>query len=183
MKADEMVLPEDEQAAKRVTVTGWVARDGRFYGDDERLARWVGATHVRCSSCQQPTQKGWTICEACRREKRQAKYDAREIREWDGEMIYSERTDDYYGDPDEARDAAESLEIPADEMMLLLCEPVLVRELTSEYWDDDLPGEDGEAPGWLDEAIAAFNAAVQGKTLSWRPGKYAMRLAGREGER
>lgn len=34
-----MVMSDSPEAATRVTITGWVSRHGRFYGEDE----WAGS--------------------------------------------------------------------------------------------------------------------------------------------
>ena len=44
MSETKIVLLEDAEAATLKTVTGWVSRDGLFFGSDERTARWSGAT-------------------------------------------------------------------------------------------------------------------------------------------
>lgn len=57
--SETMILPSSDEAAQQVTVTGWRSREGLFYGNDERIARWAGATHVECSECGKPTPKPW----------------------------------------------------------------------------------------------------------------------------
>ncbi len=39
MADDPIILPDSPLAARHRTVTGWVSRDGRFFGDDEQTAR------------------------------------------------------------------------------------------------------------------------------------------------
>lgn len=55
------------------------------------------------------------------------------------------------------------------------CAPNYPRELTSEYFCDDLP-EDGDVPAEIEDAIRVFNAALKayGKPLSWSEGKIAV---------
>ena len=65
----EPIFPESTEAATFMKVEGWVSRDGRFYGKDERTARWGGATHIYCRECGEPCPKNWLVCEACREKK------------------------------------------------------------------------------------------------------------------
>src|ERR1700749_2919897 len=70
---EEMVMYDSDRAAKRVTITGyrkepmtgWMDRFGRYFGDDENLARYSGCTHKTCD-CGKPMTKGWLKCEDCR---------------------------------------------------------------------------------------------------------------------
>ncbi|WP_244858805.1 hypothetical protein [Pseudomonas sp. B2021] len=48
MPEEKVVMYEPPQAASIQTVTGWVGADGRFWGKDEHMARWCGATHRHC---------------------------------------------------------------------------------------------------------------------------------------
>ena len=41
----QIILPESPEAASVQTVTGWVSRTGRYWGNDERMARYDGSTH------------------------------------------------------------------------------------------------------------------------------------------
>lgn len=48
MKTEKIVMMDSDEAASIQTVTGWVDRQGRFWGGDEHQARWCGATHRKC---------------------------------------------------------------------------------------------------------------------------------------
>jgi hypothetical protein len=172
MSETKIVLPEDDIAATLKTVTGWVSRDGLFFGSDERTARWSGATHVRCSECGVVTEKGWTLCAGCREKEAAARFAVLERRDWDGsQMVYSAALEKYFDSPEDALDDAEG---DADSLRLVLCEPVHARTIEGDYFCDELP-EDGDLPDELAEAIVAFNEAVKGVVLSWLPGKFALR--------
>lgn len=69
----EMILASSPEAASIQTVTGWVARDGRFWGDDERMARYCGSTHSICEKnpAHGPVENR-SYCEACYAERRDA---------------------------------------------------------------------------------------------------------------
>ena len=83
-----IILPSDDAAARKVSgLSGWIAPNGQWWGDDERMARWCGATHVPCSACQAPVEKSWTMCQACRDKKDEEKYLARERKPYDGGFV------------------------------------------------------------------------------------------------
>lgn len=166
---DQIIMPDSPEAAKLVTVTGWQSRSGRFYGSDERMARWDGATHVACRICGGLVSKSWTACEACREKMDRDRYFAMPEAEWDGKaMVYSDAKDRFYSSPDDAFDCLEEGETE-ESLRLVICEPAYARELDSEFFGDDLPGE-VELPVEVEIAIDAFNAAVRGVVISWTPG-------------
>ncbi len=61
-----MILIDSDEAAKKMTVEGWVSRNGRFYGDNEEIARYDGATHRYCKNCGEIVEISWVFCEKCR---------------------------------------------------------------------------------------------------------------------
>lgn len=185
---DPVVLSTSDEAATFVTnLSGWVARGGQFWGADERMARWSGATHVPCSECGQPVQKSWTKCEACRDAADIAKYAARERRPWAGEYLYSDAIHRYFDDEDDLRDYLDDGEYghTVETLRLLICEPVYAKPIDADdLFADDLP-EDctlGDVAGDIDDWIAKVNECIAmrrkaGKPLSWMPGRYAVDLS------
>ncbi len=177
----EMILPDDERAAKLVTVTGWVSRDGRFYGEDERIARYAGSTHSRCSDCGKPCSKNWLVCDACRHIRAVEKHAQRQAKPWDGIcMIYSDADDRYFSEPGEI---VEYLEDEGEgrtlaDLQLLLCKPNYPRAPNpADYYYDEMP-EDGEIPYEVTKAFASLAAALEKcSPLSWSPSKFALDLA------
>ncbi|WP_321953149.1 hypothetical protein [Paraburkholderia bannensis] len=176
----EKVIPIDQPGlVKRVTVTGFVSTDGRFYGDDERLARYASCTHVRCD-CGALALKGWTACEECRHKKDIERYAALPKVEWSGkDFLYSDACDRYFRDYQELIDyvreaIAEDPSFSVDNLRLMICEPNMAREIDgSEHFSDDLC-EDGEIPPELEAAFEALNAVIRKQApLSWSPGKQA----------
>lgn len=187
MTTDKIILPDSPEAATyRTDIRGWVARDGKFYGDGktaEELARWAGCTHAPCDRCGTPTPKGYTRCDACRTMDAIKRYEAMPRAEWDGEApLYSQLTGDFYDDLIEAEEAAEEMEEPPTlaDMRLVICEPVHVRRLDIADVLDGLTPDDGDLPADINAAIQAavdtYNAAVAGFILSWEPGKTALKL-------
>lgn len=168
---NEIILPDDERAAKRATVEGWVSRNGRFYGDGERLARWDGSTHARCSLCGSPVEKSWTACVACREKEDERRYLARSAVEWDGKaMLYSETRNRYYSCLEDALEDAEEGGYEVNDLRLRVCVPCRVPQLTVDFCEHVLPDVDDPIPDDLERAIYAFNEAVKDIVLSWEPG-------------
>lgn len=175
IKTDKPVIPFDsDEAAKLATVTGWVSREGRFYGEDERSARYGGCTHWPCDTCGALTEKGWLICDACRDKKEVERFLAMPRAPWDGfVMLYSHAQDRYFNEPGDI-DLEEGQEL--DDLRIVLCKPNYPRQIDPDYFSDDLP-EDGDyddLPAELFKAIDAFNEVMRAcKPLSWSPDKTA----------
>ena len=178
MTDKKQILPDSPDAAQNVTLTGWVAA-GRFYGSDERTARYAGATHIYCAECRAVIEKGsWTKCWGCRTRSEAERYDAMPRIKWDGEaMLFSQTLDRYFNDIDAAGDQLEEGQKLAD-LCLVVCKPNYPRRVSSEDIYDDVLPEDGDVPDALDDAIEALNALIAAQpAASWSPGKYALDLA------
>lgn len=171
---DQIVMRDAPEAATLRTVTGWVSRHGRFYGESEDTARYDGCTHVFCNICGLPAKKSYTVCSSCRDKKATDRYNAMPRQSWDGNaMLYSDARDEYFFEIEYAEDSLGDGET-LDDLRMVICVPNCVRHLDDDYFSDALP-EDGELPECLRDAIAAFNAAIDNApVLSWIPGKYAL---------
>lgn len=167
-----IILPDHPEAATLRTVTGWVSRQGRFYGDDERLARWDGSTHRVCDACGGLMDKQG-YCTPCHHKKMVERYNAFPVIEWDGECMLTDYDgDNYWADPGEFLEwcAYNDVEDPSD-LMLVATEPIRMREITSENWDGELP-DDVEIPADIAEAIEALNKVIRAsKPKFWKPSK------------
>ena len=175
MNVSEMIVMRDslDAAQYRTDLKGWVSRDGFYFGDDERTARYRGCTHVPCDRCGAPTPKVYKTCQGCRELTLIAKYEAMPRGQWDGQaMLYSETLDRYYDTPDDAAEDLEDDQTLAD-LRLVICEPNYVPLIEPDDYCDMLP-EDGDVPDEVAKAMDAFNAAVAGIILSWSPGKTAL---------
>lgn len=182
MNQKQIILNTDEAAAKQTTVHGWVSRDGMFYGDNERTARWAGCTHVACQECGQPTPKRYTKCEDCRLKGDIAKHAARERKPYESGMLYSDALQRFFADDGELLDYIADEEIDDHESLrVVLCSPIYPHEIDGDHWHDDLPEDctlDDVAPD-LAAAVAAVNTVIDqmrkdGKAISWQPSKYAL---------
>lgn len=181
-QSKEMILEDSPEAAQIKTVTGWVSRAGRFWGNDERMARFDGCTHRKCDKCGTINEIR-SYCRTCYEASQRSRYEAMPRAAWDSvSMLYSDECDRYFEDLDEVYDylAAEDSSVILDDLRLIICKPNHARPLTEDLWGDDLPDEGcDEIPHWLEEAIGAFNKAIEGMPpLSWSPGKTALDTTG-----
>jgi hypothetical protein len=180
MAEPKPVIPYDSpEAASIQTVTGWVSRDGFFYGKEERSARYSGCTHRPCDECGELTEKSWTKCRSCIAKAELERFARLERASWDGEqMLYSEAHDRYFSNPDEVREYAEEededggkLDITA--MRIVLCKPQRLHRVDTSYWEDALP-EDVDLPGDVEAALELLNEAIsEAGPVSWLPGNKA----------
>ena len=178
--AEQIVMSDSPEAAKQMTVTGWVSRRGQFYGDDERIARYDGCTHRPCETegCGKPTEKHWIYCEACRLKRDIAKYWALPAAPWDGSsMIFADASDEYFSDVESFLEWCEDNEVEPATMRPLLCDANIAHEVDPDYWQDKM-AEDGELPGELEAALDALNKVIrEGKfVLSWSASKTRLDL-------
>ena len=179
MSEEKVVMYESPQAASIQTVTGWVGADGRFWGKDEHMARWCGATHRQCEkNPDHPIHEIRFYCQQCHQESRRAKFAAMRVKEWSGEPLVIFDSDQYFFDKDSLRDFLIDSDIDLTDLQLCVCEPNMPREIDpSDVFSDDLP-EDGEIRD--QQLVAAFellNEMIrQSEPLSWTEGKFAASL-------
>ena len=181
-----MILSTSDEAAERRTVTGWVARGGQWWGDDERMARWSGATHVPCAECGEPVEKTWTKCDACRRRSDDQKWAARPRVPYDGGWVYAKGVDRFFQDEDELRDFLDVYdEHTCESLRLVPCEPIYAHEMDpDELFADELPEgcTVADIDATLDDLIVKVNERIQTlakekKPFSWQPGSEAVDIA------
>ena len=168
-----MILASSPEAASIQTVTGWVARDGRFWGDDERMARFCGSTHRTCEVNPEhgPVEKH-SYCKACHAEKKEAQWLAMPKAPFaKGLMpLCVFNSDRFFFDVDDLRYWLEEHALNPEGVRLVQCEPVHAEPIDpNEHFADDLP-EDGEVPDELRVAFDALNAVIaKCEPLCWRP--------------
>ncbi|WP_186183855.1 hypothetical protein [Burkholderia gladioli] len=180
MSDKDIVMIDAPDLVKRVTVTGWVDAGGRFWGEDERMARYASCTHVACKQCGKPVLKPWTACDDCRIKNDIAIWHAMPKVEWDGNtMLYSDACDRYFQDYDEIVDHLRDMRADdpgavIEDLRLVVCVPNMARRLNNDFFSDELPEDVDEPPKAIQEAMAAFNEAMSKQPpLSWSPGKQA----------
>jgi hypothetical protein len=169
----KIILDTSDEAAKLVTVTGWVSSDGRFWGKDERAARYAGCTHSTCE-CGKLMERAYTKCEDCRHKADIERYNKLPFKEWDGdESVYSHACDKYFFNEEDLVEYCEENEIEPQELRLVICEQNNYNEVESDYWADIMPDDgDGDLPKELQKALDNLNSVIH--TLppcSYYPGK------------
>lgn len=168
----KIILAEDDEAAKLMTVTGWVSRNRRFYGDDERLARWDGSTHKLCDRCNQPYERN-SYCSLCSSLRTREKYDSLPFVEWDGETplcLYD--SDEWFFDEDDIINYVEDNDLSYDDLLLEVCRPQTAWELELDEIYCDILAEDrtiDDTHGKLQELIKPYNDYIKENkpALSW----------------
>jgi hypothetical protein len=174
-----IIMFDAPEAASLQTVSGWVSADGRFFGEDENLARYCGATHRSCNA--NPEHQIYEVnsyCKECHQERRQAKFAAMQIKEWSGEPLVIFDSDQYFFDEDHLRDYLIDSDIDLADLQLCICEPNYPRPIDpSDVFSDDLP-EDGEIrDDQLEAAFDLLNEMIRkAEPLSWSEGKFAASL-------
>lgn len=174
-----IIMFDSPEAASLQTVTGWLSADGRFFGNDENLARYCGATHRRCDA--HPEHQIYEVnsyCKECHQQRRQAKFAAMPIKEWAGEPLVIFDGDQYFFDEDSLRDYLIESDIALADLQLCICEPNYPSQIDpADHFCDDLP-EDGEIRD--EQLVAAFellNEMIRkSEPLSWSEGKFAAAL-------
>lgn len=176
MTDKEMILNSSEEAASIQTVTGWVDRHGRFWGDDERMARWAGCTHIKCGQCGKPVEKSWLNCPDCREATQDVLWYSFKQKPWDGTTpVCIHDGDQYFFDDGEFYDWCVDEGVNPSDVKLVHCDPHFAKQVEEDNWCDDLP-EDGELPSEIQAALDEFNAKIRAckEPLSWWPTKVAV---------
>ena len=173
--SDKIILPSSDEAASIKTVTGWMSRNGRFFGDDEQLARYDGSTHRECSICGKTIFKH-EYCHDCHTKANIEEYQKMERREWNGtDGLYSQAKDKWFWSYEELDDYIVYKNTTVDKLLLIIGCPVYAREIDpSEYYEGDLPDE-GDLPEDLLLAFEELNKYIRESKiiLSWEQGKFA----------
>ena len=175
----QVIMYDAPEAASIQTVTGWVSADGRFFGQDEHLARFCGATHRHCkNNSEHPAHEIRSYCDQCHTEKRAQVFATMPIKNWNGEPLVNFDGDRYFFDADSLRDYLVDSDVSLQDLRLCICEPNMPHEIDpSDVFSEDLP-DDGEISD--DQLVAAFDLLNEmirkAEPLSWSQGKYAVLL-------
>lgn len=161
---EEVILPSDERAARHVTITGWVARDGRFWGEDERMARYCGSTHSVCEDCGATCGKSYLVCDPCRNKRDLARYQALPLVPWNGKMFTTLDGDEWWDDIFEFFEWCEDEGVDPKDMWLVNGEEIDLYQVHGDMWVDQLP-EDGELPQAIEDARRELNRVIREHNL------------------
>lgn len=173
---EKIVMMDSDEAASIQTLTGWVDRQGRFWGNDEYQARWCGATHRKCKNKpdEHPVHSTHSYCEECHRESRQAKFAEMERAVWAGEPLVIFDDDQYFFDIESLADYCWDSSLLPSELQLIICEPNYPREFDIEQHCEEIIPEGGDyndLPQAIIDAAAALNKAIkESSPVSWSGG-------------
>ena len=168
----KIIMYDSPEAARIVTVTGWATKDGRFFGDNEHLARYAGSTHMQCDkSLNHKIYRKNAYCEECAKEKSIEKFNAMPVVQWDQETplnVYG--TDVYFFDIESLFDYCCDYNLNPEDLNLVLCEPNHLSKIDEDYWCDAYDDEI-LLPPEIASALIELNAAIEkhGKAVSWSP--------------
>lgn len=172
----ERIEYDSPEAAKFVTgIEGWVDRHGRFWGKDERMARWSGCTHKPCEECGASASKSYVVCDECREKRAVERYKKLERREWNlRDPLYSEGHDQWFYDDESIWDYIVEHGCTLESLRLVTAKPQYLREIDIDYFVDELPEDEENLPDEVQDAINTLNNVIR-KTppVSWVPDKYA----------
>lgn len=174
MNNEEIILRSDDKAASMQTVTGWVSRNGRFYGKDERTARYDGCTHSKCK-CGNIANKYYSKCDECRNKASKERYSKLTFKEWDGKTpVCNYGTDEYFFDADDIEYYLEDNSLEPRDLELMYCDPNHFTEINGEQWEEILPeNSDGELPNALEEKLKELNKFINNlPPASWSEGRF-----------
>lgn len=172
MSTEEIILYDSEQAATYKTgLSGWVSRDGRFFGKDEHMARWSGCSHIKCEEGN-IYKKGFRKCDPCRARARDERYQALEFEEYTDQIVVCRDHENYFFHPSDLYDHMRDNGLY--KMELIVCEPNYAPYI-EDYGIDIMPEDQyiDDVHPELANMLAEVNdyIAKNKPILSWAGGK------------
>jgi hypothetical protein len=168
-----IILRDSTEAAQyKTNLSGWVSRNGHYWGEDEHMARYDGSTHTKCEKCG-TVHSNHSYCSPCYKAAKEAKFDALPVEKWDGFTPLCLFDSDRYFFNDDVLDFIADL--PEDAVLRIAkCKPHYLALVTDDNWQDDLP-EDGELPEEVAQKLDELNAAIKAAgPVSWFEDKIAI---------
>lgn len=169
----KIIMMDDAAAASIQTLTGWVDRQGRFWGNDEYQARWCGATHRKCKNKpdEHPIHKTHGYCEECHHESRQADFAKMERGVWAGEPLVIFDSEQYFFDVESLAEYCWENSVFPRELQLLICEPNYPPEFDFRQHCEEIIPDGGDYYSLSQEvrdATDALNKAIkESEAVSW----------------
>jgi hypothetical protein len=154
------ILPKSNEAAKYAeNIKGWVAK-GKFFGTDEKAARYYGCTHRKCQDCGAIIEKLYFRCDSCALKEKKKRYEKLDCTEWDQSLpAYSTQFGEFFENKDEVKDFLSNNKLEFDDLLLVICWPTKLSYLDSDRWYDEMP-DDTDIPEELARAIEIFNETI-----------------------
>lgn len=162
------ILKTSDEAAQYKTVSGWVSRNNKFYGEDEQMARYDGCTHTTCRECGAIINKSYCLCDNCSFQSLYKRYKEYTFKEWDKETpVYDIASQQYFFSEDDIESYLDNSPLLKQDLMLVYCEEIKYSDLSYEYFTDDL-AEDQELPNIIKEKIDELNLLTSKlRTNTW----------------
>lgn len=165
MKKEEKIIMYDspEAAEMRTGISGWVSSTGRFWGQDEHMARWEGSTHKKCEECGTVHEKMWAYCPECYKKKRREQFFKLPEVPFDQVeccMIWDDDTF-FFSPQDDIPEYCADHDIDPADLMMEVCEAKTeLSKVGEDYWQDELP-EDHDLPPEIQTALNTLNEVIK----------------------
>ncbi|WP_417285319.1 hypothetical protein [Comamonas sp.] len=169
----KITMAESNEAASIQTVTGWVSSDGKFWGNDERMARYAGSTHRKCeNNPDHPPVANNDSCRQCRKERKEQQWQDMPKEAYTPEAfpLHLYATDRYFFDAEDLFYWLKEYNIKPEDVRLTKCKPSYPDQIDpNEHFCDIVP-EDGEVPEDVWEAFENLNEVLKkSEPFSWFP--------------
>lgn len=182
----EVIPFESDQAASIKTFSGWVDREGQYFGNNERSARYSGCTHIRCADCGTLVEKEQGVrCHTCAGKRRKEAHAKLPQEAWNGaDMLYSQEFDAYFHSESDIEDFIDGYSsecaLKLEDLCLVICTPNYADQFDLDFHLEDVlfDGLSGsEISESLNLAVMALNKELAAlPALSWSPGSKAPTL-------
>lgn len=150
MKNAEL-LPFEEAAEQVMNVAGWVCKTcRRFYGEEERLARYCCAKDLKCGTegCTGRAEKSYIFCRDCREKEELAKWLALPEEPWDEETpLCLDDDDKFFYFPDDLYEYLANHDLKLEDARLVICKEDTkphfdIHDLLTDYLPEDMEEDD-----------------------------------------
>lgn len=184
MKEEKQIMYDSPESAKFVTgISGWVSREGYFWGKDEHMARWGGCTHMLCRECWKNIhRKGWTCCKDCRDKHADKRFESMDKKLWYNQSpVCCFDSDQYFfGGIEDVEEYCASEGVQIWSIQLVHCEPTLLPEIDINDHFCDVMAEEQDTDDIdkdiLDAVELLIEAIRNAKPLSWHPTNKAVKF-------
>ena len=177
-----IIMRDSPLAASIKTVTGWVSSNGRFFGDNEDLARYDGSTHQKCkNNPDHPIHEVRSYCEVCANENSEKRFREFEKKPWDGKTpVAIHETDEFFFSISDLFDHLCDHEIQLADVQIVHCKPQYPNQIDpGYYYQDDLPdGDSGFLSAALIDAFDKLNEVIKKEgPLCWYQDKFKVEFS------
>jgi|GEM_PF-1643130 len=154
MKNDKVIFANgSESATYKENVSGWISRDGTFWGEDEEGARAHGSTHRRCGHCGNIVEK-YSYCKICDEKEKEELFKKMPEKIWNGKgVLYSRAEEWFYREWDGTNKDGERVSFRS--MKFVFCEEAEWPEICEDSFYGAM--SDGTKSTGLSRLVSNFN--------------------------